>query len=152
LPIGGIETTSFLKQVIEAVDFTEEQKAKALRFIETEEEIYYSFIERMACFMLEFRYGIPRRFYSLLDASYSLGVSKFLLNELGILPAHQYIVDNTPEIFQTDFANCCPDIGSPVAEVSFGPMQGKFRARSPGDFRQKADSRLGLERDLAKKI
>ena len=50
--------------------------------------------------MLEFRYGLPRRFYSILDASYSLGFSKFLLNELGILPGKQFIVDDTPEQYK----------------------------------------------------
>ncbi len=155
LPIGGIETTSFLKQVIEAVDFTGEQKAKALRFIETEEEIYYSFIERMACFMLEFRYGIPRRFYSLLDASYSLGFSKFLLNELGILPAHQYIIDNTPEVFQDaireQFARIS-DLRS--AEVSFETDAGKIQSEiAAADISgRKLILGSGWERDLAKKI
>ena len=50
--------------------------------------------------MLEFRYGIPRRFYSIADSSYALGFSKFLLNELGIIPGIQFIVDDVPEKYQ----------------------------------------------------
>ena len=50
--------------------------------------------------MLEFRYGLPRRFYTILDASYSIGFSKFLLNELGIIPAKQFIIDDTPEEYR----------------------------------------------------
>lgn len=155
LPIGGIETTSFLKQVIEAVDFSEKKKAEALRFIETEEEVYYSFIERMACFMLEFRYGIPRRFFSMLDASYSLGFSKFLLNELGILPAHQYIVDNTPEAFREEIQErfqAISDLRS--AEVTFETDAGKIQSEIAGTeiTGRKLILGSGWERDLAKKI
>lgn len=97
LPIGGIETTKFLREVVE---FGNLDKTKAENFIKSEEEKYYSFIERTADFMLEFRYGLPRRFYTILDATYSLGFSKFLLNELGIIPAKQFIVDDTPEIYR----------------------------------------------------
>ncbi len=97
LPIGGIETTRFLREVVE---FGNLDKIKAEAFIKSEEEKYYSFIERTADFMLEFRYGLPRRFYTILDASYSLGFSKFLLNELGIIPAKQFIIDDTPEIYK----------------------------------------------------
>ncbi|AEY66008.1 nitrogenase component 1 [Clostridium sp. BNL1100] len=97
LPIGGIETTRFLRDVAE---FGNLDKTKAEAFIKSEEEKYYSFIERTADFMLEFRYGLPRRFYTILDASYSLGFSKFLLNELGIIPAKQFIIDDTPEIYR----------------------------------------------------
>ncbi|EPR13523.1 nitrogenase component 1 [Ruminiclostridium papyrosolvens] len=97
IPIGGIETTRFLREVAE---FGNLDKTKAEVFIKSEEEKYYSFIERTADFMLEFRYGLPRRFYTILDASYSLGFSKFLLNELGIIPAKQFIIDDTPEIYR----------------------------------------------------
>lgn len=97
LPIGGNETSKFLRQVGE---FASLERTQVEGFIEKEEEKFYSHIERTANFMLEFRYGIPRRFYTLLDATYAMGFSKFLLNELGILPAKQFIVDNTPEEFR----------------------------------------------------
>ncbi|MCR4945105.1 MAG: hydrogenase, partial [Clostridium sp.] len=94
LPIGGIETSRFLRKVAEKAGL---DKTKVENFIQKEEVKYYSHIEKTADFMLEFRYGIPRRFYSIADATYALGFSRFLLNELGIIPAKQFIVDNTPE-------------------------------------------------------
>ena len=155
LPIGGIETTAFLKKVVEAIGFTEAEKREALRFIATEEEVYYSFVERMACFMLEFRYGIPRRFFSLLDASYSLGFSKFLLNELGIRPAHQYIVDNTPEEFREGIREQFAHISElRSADVTFetdaGKIQGEIAATTLEGRKLILGS--GWDRDLSKKV
>jgi nitrogenase molybdenum-iron protein beta chain len=97
LPIGGAETTKFLNGVSE---FANLDPSRTAAFIQNEEKRFYAHFERLAEFLLEFKYGIPRRFYTLLDASYALGVARYLLNELGIIPAKQYIVDNTPEEYQ----------------------------------------------------
>lgn len=149
LPIGGIETSRFLRQVSV---FGELDNERTEDFIRMEEEKYYSFIERTADFMLEFRYGIPRRFYTILDASYSLGFSKFLLNELGILPEKQYIIDDTPEEFREDIKlqfSRISDLRS--AEVAFsidgGAIQEEIRQSPPKHRALILGS--GWERDLA---
>lgn len=152
LPIGGIETTRFLRQVAE---FGELEKNKVDAFIQKEEEKYYSFIERTADFMLEFRYGIPRRFYTILDASYSIGFSKFLLNELGIIPAKQYIIDDTPEDFREDIKQQFSRISDlRSAEVSFsidgGAIQQEIREEPQKNRALILGS--GWERDLANDI
>jgi len=97
LPIGGNETSKFLHEVSE---FGGLDSVAVETFIKKEEEKFYSYIERTADFMLEFRYGLPRIFYTILDASYAIGFSKFLLNELGIIPAKQFIIDDTPEQYR----------------------------------------------------
>lgn len=51
-------------------------------------------------FCLNSNTDCQEKFYSILDASYSIGISKYLLNELGIIPAKQFIIDNTPEEYQ----------------------------------------------------
>lgn len=152
LPIGGIETTRFLRQV---AAFGELEKNKVDAFIQKEEEKYYSFIERTADFMLEFRYGIPRRFYTILDASYSIGFSKFLLNELGIIPAKQYIVDDTPEDFREDIKQQFSRISDlRSAQVSFsidgGAIQQEIREEPQKNRAIILGS--GWERDLANDI
>lgn len=125
LPIGGIETTRFLREVAE---FGTLENNKAEAFIKKEEEKYYSFIERTADFMLEFRYGLPRRFYTILDASYALGFSKFLLNELGIIPAKQFIIDDTPEIFRNEIEQQFSKISDlRSAEVAFSVDGGEIQ-------------------------
>ena len=97
LPVGGIETSKFLRLV---GGFGKIDPGITEDFIQREEKKFYAHIERMADFLLEFKYGLPRKFYSILDASYSIGISKYLLNELGIIPAKQFIIDNTPEEYQ----------------------------------------------------
>lgn len=152
LPIGGIETTRFLKQV---AGFGKLDGKKVEAFIQKEEEKYYSFIERTADFMLEFRYGIPRRFYTILDAAYSIGFSKFLLNELGIIPAKQYVIDDTPEEFREEIKKLFAGISDlRSAEVAFsidgGAIQQEIREEPQKNRAIILGS--GWERDLASDI
>jgi nitrogenase molybdenum-iron protein beta chain len=152
LPIGGVETTKFLRGVGE---FGGIDKGKVEAFIKKEEDKFYSHIERMADFMLEFRYGLPRRFYTILDASYAIGFSKYLLNELGIVPAKQFVIDDTPEEFRdgirAEFEHIS-DLRS--AEVEFlidgGEVQEKIRADANKNRALILGS--GWERDLAAEL
>jgi nitrogenase molybdenum-iron protein beta chain len=152
LPIGGLETSKFLRNV---VDFGELDQAKAEAFITSEEEKFYSYIERTADFMLEFRYGLPRTFYTILDATYAIGFAKYLLNELGILPAGQYIIEDTPEIYQEAIREQFRNISElRSAEVTFcidgGKIQEEIRANQSKNRSLILGS--GWERDLAKEI
>ena len=152
LPIGGIETTRFLREVVE---FGNLDKTKAEAFIKSEEEKYYSFIERTADFMLEFRYGLPRRFYTILDASYSLGFSKFLLNELGIIPAKQFIIDDTPEIYKKQIEQHFIEISDfRTSSVSFSIDGGEIQKEIRQEQQKNRALILGSgwDRDLANDI
>lgn len=152
LPMGGIETTRFLQEVVK---FRNLDNKKAEVFIKSEEEKYYSFIERTADFMLEFRYGLPRRFYTILDASYSLGFSKFLLNELGIIPAKQYIIDDTPEIYRKQIEEQFVKISDlRTAEVSFSIDGGEIQKEIRQEQQKNRALILGSgwDRDLANDI
>lgn len=152
LPIGGVETSEFLRGV---AAFGQIDRDKSEVFIKEEEEKFYSFIERMASFMLEFRYGLPRVFYTILDATYAVGFAKYLLNELGIIPGMQYIVDDTPKNYQEaireQFRNIS-DLRS--AEVTFCTDGGKIQEelRSQEHKRRSLILGSGWERDLAKEI
>jgi nitrogenase molybdenum-iron protein beta chain len=102
LPIGANETEKFLRQVI---TFAQAQGAvideiKAESFIRRERDAYYEEIDNLATFLLEFRYGLPGYVHILHDAGYVLGLSKFLLHEVGIIPQEQFVIDNTPPEFQ----------------------------------------------------
>ncbi|MDT8718157.1 hydrogenase [Clostridium sp. 19966] len=152
LPIGGIETTRFLREVGK---FAELEQEKVESFIKREEEKYYSFIERTADFMLEFRYGLPRKFYTLLDSAYAVGFSKFLLNELGIIPAKQYITEDTPDQFKGEIIEQFKNISEyRQADVEFSIDGGEIHE----DIKKQDNSRRALivgsgwERDIAKEI
>jgi nitrogenase molybdenum-iron protein beta chain len=149
LPIGGLETSKFLRGVTE---FGGLDKDNAEAFIKKEEEKFYSHIERTADFMLEFRYGLPRRFYTILDASYSIGFSKYLLNELGIIPAKQFIIDDTPEQYREGIIEQFRHISElRVAEVEFETDGGAIQLQIRADENKNRALILGSgwERDLA---
>ncbi|MBM7865607.1 hydrogenase [Heliobacterium gestii] len=152
LPIGGVETSRFLRGL---VDFAQLDRDRAEAFIKKEEEKFYSYIERTADFLLEFRYGLPRRFYTILDATYATGFAKFLLNELGILPAKQYIIDDTPVEHQERIREQFRHISElRSAEVVFsidgGLIQEEIGAEKPQHRSLILGS--GWERDLAREI
>ena len=141
-PIGAKETSKFLRAV---ADFAELDKEKTENYIDREEKKFYTHIDKMASFMLEFRYGIPRRFYSLADSSYALGFSKFLLNELGIIPGIQFIVDDTPEKYQEaileEFSKIS-DLQTRSVEVVFDPDAGLDQQKLLEDAKNYEDKRL----------
>jgi nitrogenase molybdenum-iron protein beta chain len=96
LPIGAFETSKFLRAVGE---FTGVEGAKVENVITAQEAEYYYFIERYADVFLERRI-MSKRFVTVADAQYSLAVTKFLINDLGMLPTTQFITDNTPEQYR----------------------------------------------------
>ena len=64
--------------------------------INEHENYYYYLIERYADLFLENRV-INKQFSVVADAQYALGITKFLANDLGLVPAKQFIVDDTPK-------------------------------------------------------
>jgi nitrogenase molybdenum-iron protein beta chain len=101
LPIGGNETTRFLRALAAFADAegAELDHSRVDTFIQHEERAFYEEIDNLATFLLEFRYGLPSYMHIIHDASYVLGMTAFLLNEAGIVPKELFIADNTPEPF-----------------------------------------------------
>ncbi|MDR3294329.1 MAG: hydrogenase [Clostridiales Family XIII bacterium] len=129
-PIGANETESFLRNVLA---FAIEQGAEidesaAEGFIGGESKAYYEEIENLATFLLEFRYGLPSHFHVIHDAGYVVGLSKFLLHEVGIVPKEQFVVDNTPEKCK---ARITEDLANTSAKktipLTFEPDAGKVQ-------------------------
>ncbi len=92
LPIGATETSKFLRAVGEFAG-VDSEKVEAV--IKEHEDYYYYLIERYADLFLENRV-INKQFTVVADAQYSLGITKFLANDLGLVPAKQFVVDDTP--------------------------------------------------------
>jgi nitrogenase molybdenum-iron protein beta chain len=96
LPIGAFETSKFLREVGKFAG-VEEEKVESV--ITEHENYYYYLIERYADLFLENRV-INKQFSVVADAQYALGITKFLTNDLGLVPAKQFIVDDTPKEFR----------------------------------------------------
>jgi nitrogenase molybdenum-iron protein beta chain len=116
LPIGAFETSKFLRTVGEYAGVPEE-KVEAI--IEEEEAYYYYYIERYADLFLETRV-MSKQFTVVSDAHYALGITKFLVNDLGLFPAKQFVVDDTPKGNQEAVSSYFKDLNYGIeAEVSF---------------------------------
>lgn len=100
LPIGAYETSKFLREVGK---FAKVDEAKVESVINEHENYYYYLIERYADLFLENRV-INKQFSVVADAQYALGITKFLTNDLGLVPAKQFIVDDTPKEFRAAIA------------------------------------------------
>jgi nitrogenase molybdenum-iron protein beta chain len=96
LPIGAAATSRFLRRTAE---FGGISANTVNAFIEREEEKFYAYIVTLADFIADLRNNIPFELYTVADSSYALGVSDYLVNELGFDPKGIYITD-------------CPDSGA----------------------------------------
>ena len=116
LPIGATETSKFLREVGKFAGVAEE-KVEAV--IKEHEEYYYYLIERYADLFLENRV-INKQFTVVADAQYTLGVTKFLVNDLGLIPAKQFVVDDTPKKYREQISEEFKKLNYGIeAEVSF---------------------------------
>lgn len=121
LPIGAVETSKFLSAV---ADFAGLEKEKSDNYIASQEKNYYYYLEKSADFLLEFRYDLPGRFFTIADSFYTLGISKFLVNDLGFLPGKQFVTDDTPEEYREDlireFQNLSDNVSSKISFLTDG--------------------------------
>jgi nitrogenase molybdenum-iron protein beta chain len=109
VPIGAFETTKFLRAV---GVFTGADKKRTEAVIKENEDEYYYFIERFADTFLEMRI-MSKRFVTVSDAEYSLAVTKFFVNDLGMFPMTQFITDDTPKQYR-------PLIEKEFSELNYG--------------------------------
>ena len=116
LPVGATETSKFLREVGKFAGVAEE-KVEAV--IKAHEDYYYYLIGRYADLFLENRV-INKQFTVVADAQYSLGITKFLVNDLGLIPAKQFVVDDTPKNYRDQIAEEFKKLNYGIeAEVSF---------------------------------
>lgn len=116
LPIGAYETSKFLREVGKYAGIDEN---KIEDVINEKENYYYYLIERYADMFLETRV-MAKQFTVVADAQYALGITKFLVNDLGLVPAKQFIVDDTPKQFREQIQKEFENLNFGIkAEVSF---------------------------------
>ena len=93
LPIGATETSKFLRTVGSFAGVASDVVERA---VSEGEAYYYYLIERYADLFLENRV-INKEFSVVADAQYALSLTKFLVNDLGLFPATQFVTDDTPD-------------------------------------------------------
>lgn len=97
IPIGEEATTEFLRKVVE---FAGIDKSKSEEFIKSESEIYYYYLDSFSHFFAEYWYGLPSRFAVVGDSAYTIAYTKFLADQIGLIPVKQIITDKPPEKFR----------------------------------------------------
>lgn len=116
LPIGATETTKFLRAVQE---FTGADKELVERVITEKEAEFYYYIERFADTLLETRI-LGKRFTVVSDSEYTIAVTKFLVNDMGLFPEKVFITDDAPKSFQQKISDELKELNYGIkAEVQF---------------------------------
>ena len=114
LPIGASETAKFLRK---AGEFCHADKELVERVIKENEAEFYYYLERFADTFLEIN-ALGKRFTVVSEAQYALGITKFLVNDMGFFPLTQFITDDTPakyrESIRTEFDKLNYDIKAQV--------------------------------------
>lgn len=138
------------------VDFAGIDKEKADNFIKNEEKKYYEYLEDFSDFYAEYWWGLPAKFAVIGDSAYNLALTKFLVNQLGLIPASQIITENPPEKYRAAIRNEYRHIADDVStDVEFEEdsyvIHEKIRNT---DFGHKPPIIFGTtwERDLAKEL
>ncbi|WP_238915579.1 nitrogenase component 1 [Clostridium sp. YIM B02555] len=116
LPIGAVESGKFLRKVGE---FAKIDKERIENIIKEEEDDYYYYIERFADVLLETR-SMSKRFAVVSDSQYSIALTKFFVNDLGLIPTKQYITDDAPEKYRDSIKAEFEELNDNIkAEVAF---------------------------------
>lgn len=116
LPIGAFETSKFLRELGKFAGLDGE---KVDKIINAHEKEYYHYIERFADVFLETRV-MSKRFVVVSDSQYTLAVTKFLVNDLGLFPSKQYMVDDAPLKYQNNIKQYFKELNDGIeAEVEF---------------------------------
>ena len=112
IPVGEEATTAFIRQVVE---FAGIDPKKSEKFIKEEADLYYYFLDSFADFFSEYWFGLPSRFAVVGDSATNLAYSKFLADQIGLVPVKQIITDNPPERFREAIAEQFRNISEGVS-------------------------------------
>jgi nitrogenase molybdenum-iron protein beta chain len=152
-PIGAVESSRFLREV-GAFAGVESQIVE--RYIDRAESLFYHYLDRAADFFLEARWDLPDRFVNIADSLYALGIARFLVNELGFLPGHQFITDDPPEEHRPALTAALAHLAEHVsAEVTYshdgGEIARTLRADTHSDERPIIFG-TSWDRDIAREL
>ncbi len=125
-PIGAKETGSFLR---EAGRFAGLPESVTEQVILREKERYYTYFTGMADFISDYRGNLPFDLFTVADSIYAVGISNYLVNELGFLPKGIYITDEPGEERMSEIEKVLLNMGNEFAgSYTFEADGGKIEA------------------------
>lgn len=153
LPVGAAETENFLRAVSRFAGLDIERTEAV---IAEEKKKYYIYFCDTADFLTSNQNSHPNTFYTIGDANYTLGISSFLIKELGLTPKTQFVIDNPDISFQEPISQAFQTIDPEVpVDVRIENDSGKIKERitsienEPNDTIFLASS---FDKDIADKI
>ena len=153
IPIGAKETSRFLREVSEYAGLDRE---KTGQFIQSEEKEYYYYLEHFSDFYSEYWWGLPAKFAVVGDSAYNLALTKFLVNQLGLIPSSQIITENTPDEYKDgireEYRRIADDVTAGVDFVEDGYTVGKILEETDFGHKPPIIFATTWDRDVTKKI
>jgi nitrogenase molybdenum-iron protein beta chain len=153
VPIGARQSTTFLREVARFAGLASEPVET---FIADEERRYYNYIDGFTDFYSEYWWGLPAKFAVAGDSAYNLALTKFLVCQLGLIPACHVITEDPPtehrESIRAEFRAIDHDVSVEVAFEDDSHVIHQLIRES--DFGQKPPIVFGTtwERDLVKEL
>jgi Nitrogenase component 1 type Oxidoreductase. len=86
----------------------ESTRNRAKKFIEQENGIYYYYLEHFSEFFAEYWYGMPSEFAITADSAYTLAYTKFLADQIGLIPRKAIVSDDPPQKFREQIEKDLP--------------------------------------------
>jgi nitrogenase molybdenum-iron protein beta chain len=134
IPTGAAATSRVVRKI---AAFTERDGEKTEKIIEREERRFYDYFVSLADFFADLRESIPYDLYLVSDSSYAIGVSDFLVNELGFTPEGIYITDTQDGSAKKNILETFVKLGDEftgkiVFEDDGGKIQSDIRKRLNG--------------------
>jgi nitrogenase molybdenum-iron protein beta chain len=134
IPTGAAAASRMLREIAAFAGINGEKTEK---IIEREERRFYSYFVSLADFFVDFRNSIPYELFLVSDSSYAIGVSDFLVNELGLTPEGIYITDTPEESAQKNILQTFDKLGGEftgkiIFEDDGGRIQSDIRKRLNG--------------------
>lgn len=119
LPVGLKATSKFLRKVAEFAGLD----SKAVEgFIEKEERRVKQYFVSFGDFVSDFSIMLPYNLYTIADSAYGLGLTDFLVNELGLDPKGVYVTENPDASNQTAIKKFAGEIDERLSDrIIFEP-------------------------------
>jgi len=93
LPIGPTETTKFLRRL---ANFAELDRNVVEAVIKREERRYYYYVQKALPWIYRCK-ALPKEFFLLGGSGTALSVTKFLVNDIGLIPRAVYVTEDVPD-------------------------------------------------------